>query len=185
MKSKPALHQVDDLLEEIRLRGIDKDGTRAGDDPDQQHGGKSDPTTTPVWASGCAIIHSDIHALERVEIMHDLRRGKFDVFVGVNLLREGLDLPEVSLVAILDADKEGFLRRTCSFRRSDAPREMSMAKSSCTRTRSLNQFRPVLIDPNVRRIGFSWNINEDNNITPETIKNRSAMSSVQFMKPTI
>src|SRR5699024_3059853 len=55
-------------------------------------------------------IHSDIDTLERVEIMHDLRAGLFDVLVGVNLLREGLDLPEVSLVAILDADKEGFLR---------------------------------------------------------------------------
>ena len=58
----------------------------------------------------CSYIHSDIDTLERVEIMEGLRKGSFDVLVGVNLLREGLDLPEVSLVAILDADKEGFLR---------------------------------------------------------------------------
>ena len=58
----------------------------------------------------CRYIHSDVETLERVEIMQDLRKGLFDVLIGVNLLREGLDLPEVSLVAILDADKEGFLR---------------------------------------------------------------------------
>ncbi|HEX2094591.1 MAG TPA: helicase-related protein, partial [Longimicrobiaceae bacterium] len=59
-------------------------------------------------------LHSDIDALERVEILRDLRLGKFDVLIGINLLREGLDLPEVSLVAILDADKEGFLRSASS-----------------------------------------------------------------------
>lgn len=58
----------------------------------------------------CRYIHSDVDTLERVQIMQDLREGRFDVLIGVNLLREGLDLPEVSLVAILDADKEGFLR---------------------------------------------------------------------------
>ena len=58
----------------------------------------------------CRYIHSDVDTLERVEILHELREGLFDVLIGVNLLREGLDLPEVSLVAILDADKEGFLR---------------------------------------------------------------------------
>ena len=62
----------------------------------------------------CRYIHSDVDTLERVEIMQDLRKGLFDVLIGVNLLREGLDLPEVSLVAILDADKEGFLRSTRS-----------------------------------------------------------------------
>ena len=58
----------------------------------------------------CRYIHSDVDTMERVEIMEELRKGSFDVLVGINLLREGLDLPEVSLVAILDADKEGFLR---------------------------------------------------------------------------
>jgi excinuclease ABC subunit B len=62
----------------------------------------------------CVILHSDIETLERIKILRDLRRGEFDVLVGINLLREGLDLPEVSLVAILDADKEGFLRSQSS-----------------------------------------------------------------------
>ena len=70
-------------------------------------------------------LHSDIETLERVEIRRDLRRGAFDVLVGINLLREGLDLPEVSLVAILDADKASCARAARSSRRRDAPRETS------------------------------------------------------------
>jgi excinuclease ABC subunit B len=65
----------------------------------------------------CRYIHSDIDTLERIEIMQDLRKGLFDVLIGVNLLREGLDLPEVSLVAILDADKEGFYVATVRLRK--------------------------------------------------------------------
>ena len=81
-------------------------------------------------------LHSDIDTLERVEILRDLRAGQFDVLVGINLLREGLDLPEVSLVAILDADKEGFLRSAGSLiQTSAAPRATSTAASSCTLTR--------------------------------------------------
>ena len=68
------------------------------------------PITLPSFDIKCRYIHSDIETLDRVEIMEGLRKGEFDVLVGINLLREGLDLPEVSLVAILDADKEGFLR---------------------------------------------------------------------------
>ena len=81
-------------------------------------------------------IHSEVDTLERVEILRDLRLGTFDVLVGVNLLREGLDLPEVSLVAILDADKEGFLRNERSL--PAVPPEMSMASSYSTPTRLRN-----------------------------------------------
>ena len=81
-------------------------------------------------------LHSDIDTLDRMAIIRDLRLGKFDALVGINLLREGLDIPEVSLVAILDADKEGYLRsRPRSSRRRDAPRATSTARSSCTPTR--------------------------------------------------
>ena len=73
-------------------------------------------------------MHSDIDTLQRIEIMRDLRLGKFDVLVGVNLLREGLDLPEVSLVAILDADKEGFLRSERSLIQRDALPGILMAR---------------------------------------------------------
>ena len=82
-------------------------------------------------------LHSDVDTLDRIDILRDLRRGEFDVLVGINLLREGLDLPEVSLVAILDADKEGFLRsRARSSRPSAAPRATSTGEVSCTPTTS-------------------------------------------------
>ena len=81
-------------------------------------------------------LHSEVDTLERIQIVRDLRLGEFDVLVGINLLREGLDLPEVTLVAILDADKEGFLRgQTASSRPSAARRATSTARSSCTPTR--------------------------------------------------
>ncbi|TYA65981.1 excinuclease ABC subunit UvrB [Seonamhaeicola marinus] len=109
---RPSLNQIDDLIEEIQLR-VEKDERTLV------------TTLTKLMAEEltkyldriqirCRYIHSDVDTLERVEIMQDLRKGLFDVLVGVNLLREGLDLPEVSLVAILDADKEGFLRSTRS-----------------------------------------------------------------------
>jgi excinuclease ABC subunit B len=105
---RPSLNQIDDLMEEIQKRTEQDERTLV-------------TTLTKRMAEEltqylsraqirCRYIHSDVDTLERVEIMQDLRKGIFDVLIGVNLLREGLDLPEVSLVAILDADKEGFLR---------------------------------------------------------------------------
>jgi len=109
---KPAKHQVDDLLEEIRKRVKKKERVlvttltkRMAED------------LTEYYADlGIRVkyLHADVDTLDRVEILRDLRLGKFDVLIGINLLREGLDLPEVSLVAILDADKEGFLRSSKS-----------------------------------------------------------------------
>ena len=105
---RPLDHQVDDLMEEIRLRVQREERVlvtmltkRMAEEMDEY---------LRRYAIRSAYIHSDVDTLERVQIMEDLRRGLYDVLVGVNLLREGLDLPEVSLVAILDADKEGFLR---------------------------------------------------------------------------
>ena len=105
---RPTLHQVDDLMEEIRLRvkqeervlitTLTKRMAEEMDDYLRRYGIRS------------AYIHSEVDTLDRIQIMEDLRKGLYDVLVGVNLLREGIDLPEVSLVAILDADKEGFLR---------------------------------------------------------------------------
>ncbi len=105
---KPLKNQIDDLIEEIRLRVIKKERVLV-------------TTLTKKMAEeltkflsriniSCRYIHSDVDTIERVEILYGLREGEFDVLIGVNLLREGLDLPEVSLVAIMDADKEGFLR---------------------------------------------------------------------------
>ena len=105
---RPCSHQVDDLMEEIRLRVSKEERVlvttltkRMAEEMDEY---------LRKYGIRSAYIHSDIDTLERIQIMEDLRKGLYDVLVGVNLLREGLDLPEVSLVAILDADKEGFLR---------------------------------------------------------------------------
>src|SRR5690554_816398 len=105
---RPSLNQIDDLLEEIHLR-IEKDERVLVTTLTKRMAEELTKFLTRVDVR-CRYIHSDVDTLERVEIMQDLRLGIFDVLVGVNLLREGLDLPEVSLVAILDADKEGFLR---------------------------------------------------------------------------
>ena len=114
-------------------------------------------------------LHSDIKALERIEILNDLRKGNFDVLVGVNLLREGLDLPEVSLVAVLDADKEGFLRS-----------ETSLIQVSGRAARNINGF-VILYADNVtgsmkravaemdRRRKKQSDYNKKHNITPKTI----------------
>ena len=105
---RPSINQVDDLIEEIQLR-VERDErvlvttlTKRMAEELNDYMLKLDMRT--------AYIHSDVDTLDRIRILDDLRAGNYDVLVGVNLLREGLDLPEVSLVAILDADKEGFLR---------------------------------------------------------------------------
>ncbi|MBO3116208.1 excinuclease ABC subunit UvrB [Winogradskyella sp. DF17] len=105
---KPSLNQIDDLIEEIQQR-IEKDERTLVTTLTKRMAEELVKYLTRI-SIRCRYIHSDVDTLERVEIMQDLRKGLFDVLVGVNLLREGLDLPEVSLVAILDADKEGFLR---------------------------------------------------------------------------
>jgi excinuclease ABC subunit B len=105
---RPVLGQIDDLLQEIRERASRKERVLVTTLTKRM----AEDLTTYYQELGVRVryLHSDIDTLERVEILRDLRRGVFDVLVGINLLREGLDLPEVSLVAILDADKEGFLR---------------------------------------------------------------------------
>lgn len=109
---RPSQNQIDDLLEEIHQR-VDLDERVLVTTLTKRMAEELAKYLTKVGVR-CRYIHSDIETLERVEIMQDLRKGIFDVLIGVNLLREGLDLPEVSLVAILDADKEGFLRSTRS-----------------------------------------------------------------------
>ncbi|MDQ5925985.1 MAG: excinuclease subunit, partial [Pseudomonadota bacterium] len=105
---RPATHQVDDVLQEIRIR-VEKDERVLITTLTKR---MSEQLTDYLTENGVKVryLHSDIETVERVEILRDLRLGAFDVLVGINLLREGLDIPEVSLVAILDADKEGFLR---------------------------------------------------------------------------
>lgn len=105
---RPSLNQIDDLMEEIQMRVEQNERTLVTTLTKRM----AEELTTYLSNNGinCSYIHSDVDTLDRIQIMDSLRTGEFDVLVGVNLLREGLDLPEVSLVAILDADKEGFLR---------------------------------------------------------------------------
>jgi len=105
---RPSLNQIDNLIEEIQLR-VDLDERVLVTTLTKRMAEELAKYLTRIQIR-CRYIHSDVDTLERVEIMQDLRKGVFDVLIGVNLLREGLDLPEVSLVAIIDADKEGFLR---------------------------------------------------------------------------
>jgi excinuclease ABC subunit B len=105
---RPATHQVDDVLQEIRIR-VEKNERVFITTLTKR---MAEQLTDYLTENGVKVryLHSDVDTVERVEILRDLRLGTFDVLVGINLLREGLDIPEVSLVAILDADKEGFLR---------------------------------------------------------------------------
>ena len=136
---RPASAQVDDLLSEIREESVTPGGVLVTTLTKRM----AEELTEYLAEHGVKVryLHSEVETVERVEIIRDLRLGEFDVLVGINLLREGLDLPEVSLVAILDADKEGFLRSDRSSRPSAVPRATSTAPRSCTRTRSPSRSR--------------------------------------------
>jgi excinuclease ABC subunit B len=165
---RPVANQIDDLLEEIRLRTGRGDRVLVTTLTKRM----SEDLTEYLDAFGikCRYLHSDIDALERVDILRDLRLGEFDVLIGVNLLREGLDLPEVSLVAILDADKEGFLRSERSLIQT-AGRAARNADSlvvlyADTVTDSMRR----MMDETDRRRQLQKAYNEEHGITPMTIR---------------
>ncbi|HBI47586.1 MAG TPA: excinuclease ABC subunit B, partial [Smithella sp.] len=165
---KPAKHQVDDLLEEIRLR-IDKNERVLVTTLTKRMA----ENLTDYYAGldiRVRYLHSDIHTLERVEIIRDLRLGEFDVLVGVNLLREGLDIPEVSLVAILDADKEGFLRSERSLIQTSGRAARNINGKVIMYADKITKSIQACLDETKRRRIIQLKYNEDNNITPESIK---------------
>jgi len=125
-------------------------------------------------------LHSDIDTLERVEILRDLRRGAFDVLVGINLLREGLDLPEVSLVAILDADKEGFLRSAGSLIQTSGRAARNVNGRVIMYAETITASMKGAMEETERRRVLQAAYNVEHNITPESVVRSidDAMSSV-------
>ncbi|MDR0657762.1 MAG: excinuclease ABC subunit UvrB [Mediterranea sp.] len=165
---RPSLNQIDDLMEEIYVRAGKEERILV-------------TTLTKRMAEElteyllrhhvrCNYIHSDVETLERVKIMDDLRQGAFDVLVGINLLREGLDLPEVSLVAILDADKEGFLRSHRSLTQTAGRAARNINGLVIMYADKITESMQQTLDETNRRREKQLAYNQANNITPQQIR---------------
>lgn len=164
---RPSLNQIDDLIEEIHVRA-DKDQRVLVTTLTKRMAEELDKYLKRINIR-CRYIHSDVDTLERVEIMNDLRRGIFDVLIGVNLLREGLDLPEVSLVAILDADKEGFLRSNRSLTQTIGRAARHLEGKAIMYADKITESMQKTIDQTEYRRGKQIEYNTKHNITPTAL----------------
>src|SRR5881628_641644 len=165
---RPARHQVDDLLEEIRKRVAVRERVLVTTLTKKM----AEDLTDYLQEVGIRVryIHSDIETIERVDIIRDLRRGEFDVLVGINLLREGLDLPEVSLVAILDADKEGYLRSERSLIQTIGRAARNVNGAVLMYADAVTNSMRRAIDETNRRRAVQQEYNRIHDITPQTIQ---------------
>ena len=164
---RPSLNQIDDLIEEIQQR-VEKDERTLVTTLTKRMAEELTKYLDRIQIR-CRYIHSDVDTLERVEIMQDLRKGLFDVLVGVNLLREGLDLPEVSLVAILDADKEGFLRSARSLTQTVGRAARNLNGRAIMYADKITKSMQKTIDETNYRREKQIQYNTDNNITPKAL----------------
>ncbi len=164
---RPSLNQIDDLMHEINIRA-DKDERVLVTTLTKRMAEELTKYLTKFQVR-CKYIHSDVDTLERVQILSELRSGMFDVLVGVNLLREGLDLPEVSLVAIIDADKEGFLRSERSLTQTSGRAARHLHGKVIMYADKITGSMQRTIDETNRRREKQMKYNEENNITPTQI----------------
>ena len=164
---RPTRNQIDDLLGEIRLR--EKAAERVLVTTLTKRMAEDLAEYYSEVGVRCRYLHSEIETLERVKILRDLRRGEFDVLIGINLLREGLDLPEVSLVAILDADKEGYLRSAGALIQTMGRAARNVhGKAILYADRATESMRQAIAETNRRR-SKQIEFNEENGITPTSI----------------
>jgi excinuclease ABC subunit B len=177
---RPVKGQVDDLLEEIRARTARGERVlvttltkRMAEDLSEY--------LTEVGVR-CRYLHSEVETLERVRILRDLRRGEFDVLVGINLLREGLDLPEVSLVAILDADKEGYLRSATALIQTMGRAARHIRGTAILYADTMTQSMRTAIEETQRRRAKQMAYNAANQITPESIVKPVDMRLAQIVE---
>ena len=182
---RASLHQIDDLIEEIQIR-VEKDERTLVTTLTKRMAEELTKYLSRI-SIRCRYIHSDVDTLERVEIMQDLRKGIFDVLIGVNLLREGLDLPEVSLVAILDADKEGFLRSHRSLTQTIGRAARNINGLAILYADKVTKSMQLTIDETTKRREKQVIYNTKNGITPTQINkkiddtlSRKAVASYQY-----
>jgi excinuclease ABC subunit B len=184
---RPSLNQIDDLVEEIQVR-VEKDERTLVTTLTKRMAEELAKYLDRI-SIRCRYIHSDVDTLERVEIMQDLRKGIFDVLIGVNLLREGLDLPEVSLVAILDADKEGFLRSNRSLTQTVGRAARNLNGRAIMYADKVTASMQKTMDETTYRREKQIAYNTKNNITPtalnkslDSVLSKNSVSTYHFEK---